>query len=120
MNLYKGIFWFDPQRGELIVIKVACDHNGTALEAVEYSSKSGDNFNHKVEWAKLPREVTEGHPYNYYPRGRVEIKKNKATVYFHPVLNEPYATQLIATNLGLIAAQYSFARCPMARIITNT
>ena len=101
MNLYKGIFWFDPKRGQLIVRKVVCDHNGTALEAVEYSSKSGNNFNHKVEWAKLPREVTEGHPYNYYPRGRVEIKKNKATIYFHPVLNEPYATQLIANQFGL-------------------
>ena len=101
MNLYKGIFWFDPNRGQLIVRKVACDHNGTALEAVEYSSKSGDNFNHKAEWAKLPRKVTEGHPYNYYPRGRVEIKKNKATVYFHPVLNEPYATQLIANQFGI-------------------
>jgi hypothetical protein len=64
MSLYKGIFWFAPNRGQLIVRKVACDHNGSALEAVEYSSKLGDNFNHKVEWAKLPREVTEGHPYN--------------------------------------------------------
>ena len=49
MSLYKGIFWFDPKRGELIIRKVACDHNGTALEAVEYSSKSDDNFNHKAE-----------------------------------------------------------------------
>ena len=49
MSLYKGIFWFDPKRGQLIVRKVACDHNGTALEAVEYSSKSDDNFNHKAE-----------------------------------------------------------------------
>ena len=101
MNLYKGIFWYNPLEEKIIVRKVACDHNGTALEKVEYSSKSGNNFNHKAEWAKFPREVTGGHPYNYYPRGRVEVKKNKATVYFNPVLNEPCAMDLIDTEFGL-------------------
>ena len=58
MKLYKGIFWYDPKRRMLITKKIACDENGVALEAVEYSSKSGDNFNHKAEWAKMPRSIT--------------------------------------------------------------
>ena len=92
--MYKGIFWYNPIEGELIVKKVACDCSGEALEAVEYSSKSGADFNHKAEWAKLSRNITNGQPYNYYPRGRVEIKKNKATVYLSPILMDynPFAT----------------------------
>ena len=101
MKIYKVIFWYNPTEKKLIVKKVACDHNGVALEPVEYSSKSGDNFNHKAEWAKLSRGITGGHPYNYYPRGRVEVKNNKATVYFHPILNEPRAIDRISEGFGL-------------------
>ena len=71
---------------KLIVKKAKCNSDGVALEHVEYSSKSMSNFNHKAEWSKLPKSVTNGQPYNYYPRGRVEIKNNKAKVYLNPVL----------------------------------
>lgn len=101
MGLYKGIFWYDSMRDKLIVKKVACDQDGSALNEVEYSSKSGDNFNHKAEWAKMPKSVTGGYPYNYYHRGRVEIKKNKATVYFNPALNTPRIFELIDAEFGL-------------------
>ena len=86
IQVYKGIFWYNPTTKKLIVKKVACNSYGEALEPVEYSSKSGNNFNHKVEWSKLPKSVTCGQPYNYYPRGRVEIKNNKAKVYLNPIL----------------------------------
>ena len=78
IQIYKGIFWYNPTKKKLIVKKVACNSNGEAIEHVEYSSQSGNNFNHKAEWSKLPKSVTNGQPYNYYPRGRVEIKNNKA------------------------------------------
>lgn len=87
MKLYKGIFWYVPAERRLIAVKVACDQNGTALTAVEYSSESGDNFNHKSEWAKMPESVTYGKPYNYFPRGRVEVKNGKAAIYFNPALS---------------------------------
>lgn len=60
--VYKGIFWWID--GELVCRKVLCDENGTSLEPVEFTAKSGDNFNHKAEWEKLPRAVTGGKPYN--------------------------------------------------------
>ena len=76
--LYKGIFWLRPAGyGEFTVIskKARCLPSGEVIEnTVEFSSKSCENFNHKAEWAKLPRSITQGHAYNYYPRGRVEIK----------------------------------------------
>ena len=101
MELYKGVFWYDPQREMLITRKVACDEYGIALEAVEYSSKSGGNFNHKEEWSKFPRNITNRHPYNYYPRGRVEIKNNKATVYINPILNTPKLIELIELEFNI-------------------
>ena len=76
----KGIFWARKDADgkiELITVKTPCDKNGTALLPVCYTSKSGNNFNHKAEWEKLDRCVTFGQQYNYYPRGRVEIKKEK-------------------------------------------
>lgn len=81
----KGIFWVIND--ELFCIKVECDTNGIPQEYVEFSAKSGDNFNHKAEWSGLGRKVTNGKPYNYYHRGRVEIKNNKATVYINPLAN---------------------------------
>ncbi len=52
------------------------------------------NNNHKRFWKTLPRTVTGGKPYNYYPRGRVELRREKlhrkkAIVYLHPQLCMP-------------------------------
>lgn len=85
----KGIFWVRRDADgkiELLTVKTPCDENGTALIPICYSSKSGNNFNHNAEWKKLDRSVTQGHTYNAYPRGRVEIKSGKVTVYANPVL----------------------------------
>ena len=82
----------------LITKKIACDENGVALEAVEYSSKSGDNFNHE---AKMPRSITNKQPCNHYPRGRVGIKNNKATVFINPVLHTSAIIELIDIEFGL-------------------
>lgn len=48
----------------------------------------------------MPRSITSRSPYNYYPRGRVEIGKNRATVYLNPVLNESKATEHIYREFG--------------------
>ena len=102
MSFYKGIFWYIPVEHKLISVKVTCDENGNALENVNYSSKSGGNFNHKTEWSKLHKDITQNNPYNYYPRGRVEIKNGKATIYFNPVLNRFDIHNLILEEFRLI------------------
>ena len=43
-----------------------------------------DTYNHQRVWAGLPRKTTGGLPYNYYPRGRVEVKRDKAVIYLNP------------------------------------
>ena len=48
--MYKGIFWLITDRlGEkqLICVKVSCDANGTPLDTVSFSSKSGETPNLK-------------------------------------------------------------------------
>lgn len=84
--MYKGIFWCYKGFYEeyyFYTVKVRCDTNGTPLESIEFTSKSGDNFNHKVEWEKRGKI---GKPYNYYPRGRIEIRNGKIKIYANPIL----------------------------------
>ena len=71
---------------EAAVVKALCDRDGTALQPVRYSSKSGENFNHKAEWERLGHKITGSRPYHYFPRGRVEIRKGRITVYIPPSL----------------------------------
>ena len=49
----KGIFWctnFDAESTEFITVSVVCDKYGDSQEPVQFSSKSGNNFNHRIEW----------------------------------------------------------------------
>ena len=101
--LYKGIFWFINGK-KLICHKAACDNTGNPTEPAEFSSKSGENFNHTAEWEKLPKSVTGGKPFNYCPRGRVEIKNGKASIiYLNPVLNEHAIIEKTFYEFGLSA-----------------
>ena len=99
MSLSKGIFWWIDEH--LFCRKVSCDANGMSLEAADFTSKSGDNFNHKAEWEKLPKKMTGGKPYDYDPRGRVEIKRDKVTVYLNPILNRREVLEKIESEFGL-------------------
>jgi len=74
----KGIFWLITNQSgekELLCIKVACDAMGDPKEPVMFSSKSGENFNHKAEWSKLSPRLTLGKPFNYFPRGHRNQKR---------------------------------------------
>ncbi len=95
----KGIFWLAGRK--LLTVKVRCDGNGTALEPAAFSAKSGENFNHRAEWAKLPKCVTDGLPFDYWPRGRVEIKRGRATVFLHPSLNREPVLSMIRDTFRL-------------------
>lgn len=104
----KGIFWcknFNTERPELLTVSVTCDKNGNSEEPVRFSSKSGNNFNHRLEWERFDRSITAGHPFNYYPRGRVEIKNGKAIVFLNPVLNKECVVCRVIAAFGLTAAE---------------
>ena len=100
----KGIFWFnneDLDNPHLITVAAECDANGEADPSVVFSAKSGRTFNHKIEWEKLGRDITGGHEFNYYPRGRVDIVNGKATIYLNPDLNNDAVLDIIFTEFEL-------------------
>ena len=72
---------------------------------MHFSSKSGDNFNHRFEWEHLDRRITEGQPFNYYPRGRVEIKNRKATVFLNPIINKQCIVSKIIDEFALMSGE---------------
>ena len=84
-RLQRGIFWIKDTEGfsDTVVVKAECDANGVFIELPNMSllSRSGEEFNHQAAWNTFPKQKTENKPYNYYPRGRVQIKNGYAVIY---------------------------------------
>ena len=109
----KGIFWcanFDTEFPELITVSVACDKNGNSKEPAQFVSKSGNSFNHRLEWERIDRKNTKGQSFDYYPRGRVEIKNGKATVFLNPILNKECIVSKVIDEFGLKATELTGVR----------
>lgn len=91
-QLYRGIFWIpdiDNVDGSKLFFTIPCDFDGCINDpdfhiSDKMSSVGSDNYNHKRVWSTLPKSVTHGKPFDYYPRGRVEISNGVAKV-FHSV-----------------------------------
>ena len=84
-RLFRGIFWVKDTKGfsDTVVVKAECDASGAFINLRNTCllSKNGKEFNHKAAWDTLPKQKTEKKPYNYYPRGRVQIKNGCAVIY---------------------------------------
>ena len=64
-------------------IQKYCDFTGVSDDFSGFSSQDGMTYNHKETWKTLPKEITRGRPFDYYPRGRVEIANGKATIWMN-------------------------------------
>lgn len=91
--LKKGIFWIadrkNLQNNEPYLFRIPVDSVGVPCFLTPIpplNSKNGDHYNHKKTWEEyVSAELRGGKPYNYYPRGRVEIKeKGKAKIFLNP------------------------------------
>lgn len=105
-TLFKGIFWIvdteNLENNAPYLFKIVTNRNGDILAAYgELTSKKGDNYNHRLTWNDLPREFTDNKPYNYYPRGRVEIKNDVAKIFINPLLNDEEIIDYIKKEFGL-------------------
>lgn len=71
----KGVFWIIENK------LFAFPFDGKYTDGI---AKSGDTYNHKKLWESVrPKECNK--PYNYYPRGRVEVtKQQKVIIYMSP------------------------------------
>ncbi len=89
--LCRGIFWIkdiDDVYGSGLYLQIPCYRNGSISPDFEIpqpmSSKNSDNYNHRNFWTTLSRKETDGKPFDYYPRGRIEIHNGTAVVYLSP------------------------------------
>lgn len=90
---HKGVFWLIDGK----IWAVPFDE-----QKYEYGiSKSGDSYVHRKIWEKIkPRKCH--YPYNYYPRGRVEItSKNRCILYMNPNIGEEYMDEIMK-KFGLV------------------
>jgi len=120
--LFSGVFWVIADDAELdnyklLAFKIPCDINGnpTGIQALELNAKSGRTYNHKKLWEDDVRNNSEYKPYNrkpydYYPRGRVEIANSRATIYLSPHLDSIDLTEEIKREFGLRAQGLSGIR----------
>lgn len=100
MSLFKGVFWIADKR---YIFRIPCDTNGYITGETDYplNSKDGTNYNHKLLWVKLPKSITGNKPFDYYPRGRVEVRNGRATVYLNPDINVAEVQNYITETFGL-------------------
>lgn len=75
-----GIFW--------VIAETATELTADNLYCVTEPYKADDSgdkeiFNHKRYWSTLDRKITHGKPFDYYPRGRAEIRHGNATVWLN-------------------------------------
>lgn len=61
--------------------------------------------------------ITHGKEYNYYPRGRVEIKGGKAVIYLNPALNSEEMLAELTRLFGL--DELDFVRSKMTEAGTT-
>lgn len=91
-EMSRGVFWIID--GELLAFPFY-DDSAVGI------AKSGNTYNHKKLWSEIkPKGCNK--PYNYYPRGRVDISnKGKAIIYMNPNIDESLIP-LIKSEFGII------------------
>ena len=111
--LSSGVFWiifddYDPNNYNFLMFNIPCDHNGNpdSTHTIELNSKSGKTYNHKKLWESEVKNNNKHQLYNkrdydYYPRGRVEISRNQATVYLNHNIKNPDFIETVKKGFGL-------------------
>ncbi len=106
--IYKGLFWAIDDN--LFCKKLSCDKNGNLLESSEYlTAKNGKTDNHERIWSTLPRHITNGKSFDFYPRGRVEIKNGRATVFLSPYI-------CTDDTVAKVIKEFNLAECEKIRV----
>lgn len=88
----RGVFWIVD--GKVLSFPFYNDINSPGV------AKSGLTYNHKNLWPDVkPKGCNK--PYNYYPRGRVELRKKNPIIYVNPNFDK-YDLAEVRKDFGLI------------------
>jgi len=121
-ELHSGIFWvlsdhMDLTDHKLLMFEIPCDVYGniTGHTHIELNAKSGTTYNHKKLWENVIQNNSVYKPYNkkpydHYPRGRIEIANNRATIYLNSNINETRFISEIKQKFGLTEYNISEVR----------
>lgn len=93
---------------KLLTFTIPCDIHGTPVgrHTLELNSKNGMSYNHKKVWESFVQKQScyrpySKRPYDYYPRGRVQIANNKAKIYLNPNIYTEKVIEEIKNTFGL-------------------
>lgn len=108
-QLYRGIFWIpdvDNISSSNLYFQIPCDSNGIICDTNFHipdtmSSTGSDNYNHKRVWAQLSNKETKGKPFDYFPRGRVEIANGIAKVFHSPHIEQQELKSWVVDKFNL-------------------
>ena len=96
--LYRGVFWVRSlKEGDMIALRFLSDENGVLTD----SRLTSKDINHQRLWERLDSVITGGVPYNFYPRGRVELRRGKALIFCSPHICTEQLKTLITKRFGL-------------------
>ena len=90
--MYRGIFWIvdedNLEDNNRFLFKIKTEINGAILDYdLPLNARNGNNYAHKATWNQLPTKLKHNKSFDYYPRGRVEIKEGLCKIYINPSLN---------------------------------
>lgn len=89
-----GPFWYIPEDDKLIAFPFDPD------QFKDSRSNNGLTYTHEKLWPKIAGAYKK-HPYNYYPRGRVEIdNQGRSVIYMNPNIPDS-AIPEIKTEFGI-------------------
>lgn len=101
MNMpHKGVFWIICAFEEKANGVIRCDFTGASIVSL-YTDDAP--VSHKNAWPAVEAEKTvKKHPWNHYPRGRVELRRGSALVFAHPaVIADNGICRMITERCGL-------------------
>ena len=107
-QLYKGIFWIRDdlplEKSADYCVKIPCDSKGEIDQSLAFlmTAKSTLNHNHKTYWNEIMESsLKNGKPFDYYPRGRVEIRNSKVTIFLNPNIFLEEVKEFIVSQFNL-------------------
>lgn len=103
-ELCNGVFWVNDD--VILTVKNPCTSDGKLICADNETEEKlmRKLANHKKLWEKFPHYITAGLPFNYLPRGRVEIRRGgKAIIFCSPHICTEETKQLMTEEFGLTA-----------------
>ena len=107
-ELAQGVFWIidldELNKNKNYCFPIYCTSDGVNIgDTSKLNAKSGITYNHEKLWSQLPQKLTHGKPYNYYPRGRVQINHGKAIIYLNPNIATEKVKQFLIQEFNLTA-----------------